>query len=301
MENTGDTMEKTETSKEAPKSPLVNKTIKVYPIKKARGLVDDPEHEAAFLIGNSTIEYVVPRRPDGKFKDPLTKEERRYLEEIDTSLDVGPGDLAMPTKATLDKGEYNFWTEYKVTLGQQGDTLDLNDPQDFIKYKVLLANSEAIATSWSERYDKRTYRYALVEEGEEAKEKTTRADKLAKAYEYFGNLNSDKDEMIKFLRIYGKRPSSNSDENFLKAQLSSIIDEDLDGFLRILDDPNYEMKDFINRALSIGALTKEKNQYKLPGGDIIGRSIEETIEWLSDPANNDVYTHIQDKLEMNDS
>lgn len=274
-------------------SPLKNKKIEVWPVKKPRGLVKDPDHEASFLFGTATNKLTVPMDRNGKLVDPLDPEEREWFEYVDTSLSLEPGD----TSIYKDKDGHNMWTRYKIDLSKQINILDLNDPQDYLDYKVLLANKDKVAPSWEERHDKATYLYALVDQENKAKNEASLADKRKRAYMHYGKVEEDPDEMKKFLRIYGNKPPKNAKVNFLKSELDRIISEDLDGYLAVAEDPDYDMKDFINSALTIGALIKDHNKYKLPGGDVIGQSLKDTIDYLNSPENQDIYLDIQAKLE----
>lgn len=278
------------------KTPLKNKKVKVYPIKRARGLVQDAEHEAAFLFGDSTFEFSVPMTRTGKLKDPLDPEEREYFEKYDKQLNFREGD----TSIYPDKDGNNMWYDYRIRLDKTVRELDLSDPQDYLDWKVLLANEDKIAPSWNERHDKQTYLYALVDEEEETKSVATQADKRKRAYKHYGKIEEDPDEMKKFLRIYGAKPPQNAKMHFLQSEIDRIIQEDLDGFLSVIEDDDYDIRDFIDQAIQVGALHKNRNEYKLPGGDIIGRSTKDTIDFLNDPKNQDIYLDIQAKIEAAD-
>lgn len=286
-------MEDTKEATPTTKSPLMDKKVKVYPIKRPRGLVQDAEHEAAFLFGDSNFEFSVPMTRSGKLKDPLDHEEREYFEKVDKKLNFREGD----TSIYPDKDGYNMWFNYKIKLDKHIKELDLSDPQDYIDWKVLLANEDKIAPTWAERHDKQTYLYALVDEEIETKTEASQADKRKRAYKHYGKIEDDPDEMKKFLRIYGATPAKNAKTHFLQSELDRIIQEDLDGYLSVAEDENYEMRDFINKAIEAGALMKDRNEYSLPGGDIIARSTEDAIKYLKDPKNQDIYFDLQGKIE----
>lgn len=283
----GDT--KANTGTDEVKCPLENRRVKVWPIKRARGLVQDPEHEASFLFGTAINELTVPLDRNGRLKDPLTANEREWFEEYDKELNLEKGDTSINGK--------NMWIGYKIQLDKSIRILDLSDPRDYIDYKVLLVNTDKIAPSWAEKDKKATYLYALVDEESEEKEEASRADKMRRAYEHFGRISEDPDEMKKFLRIYGRQVAEDSKVNWLKSQLQDIIDTDLKGYLNVAEDEDYDMKDFINRAIKAGAIIKQRNQYKLPGGEVIARSIKELIDYLRANENQDIYIDIESKVE----
>lgn len=292
MEDTKKEAVTTEETEEI-KSPLKNKTVEVHPIIRGTGLVNDTSHEAAFLFGPATIEITVPISRTGKLIDPLTENERRYFEEVDKKLNLRPGS----TSIYGDEKGNNMWIGYKVSLDKHHRKLDLSDPQDYLDYKVLLANKNKIAPSWAERHDKKEYLYAFVDEEDRQKKEASLADKRKRAYKHYGKIEDDPEEMKKFLRIYGKNPGDNHKVSFLQAEISNIIEEDLDTYLMIAEDEDYEMRDFINQAIDVGAINKKKGSYELPGGDSIGRSVEDVIDFLRQNRNQDILIDIQAKVE----
>lgn len=122
---------------------LRNETIVVRYIPRESGMITNPKH--VFYGGmseNATRTFTVPiLESSGRFKNVLTNEEKAYLEEV-----MG---LEYNTLSIYKKDD-NFWENYTVRL-TKGDTfLDLSDPNDYIKYKVLLANSDFVAASLAE-------------------------------------------------------------------------------------------------------------------------------------------------------
>lgn len=274
-------------------SPLQNKVVEVHPIKRATGLTNDPEHEASFLFGDAEYEITVPISRTGKLIDPLTEDERRYFEEVDKKLNLKPGS----TSIYGDENGNNMWIGYKIRIGKEPRRLDLSDPQDYIDYKVLLANKNKVARSWQERNDRKEYIYALVDEDDRQKKEASLADKRKRAYKHYGKIEDDVEEMKKFLKIYGKNPGDNQKVSFLQAEINNIIENDLDTYLMIAEDQDYEMRHFINQAIDVGAINRYKNEYQLPGGDPIGRSIDEVIDFLRQNKNQDIYLDIQAKID----
>ena len=65
----------------------------------------------------------------------------------------------------------NYWENNMVRLTKQDNILDLSDPEQYIKYKILLANKNFIAPSLEilTDYPKATYQFVIIAEGEETK------------------------------------------------------------------------------------------------------------------------------------
>ncbi len=275
-------------TKEVTFTPSKEKVI-IEPIMKARNpLVDDPDHEAYFLFNTSKIEYAVPLDRQGNLHNPFeSKEEQAWLEK---QLDV---DL------NIYKRTDNYWHRHKVRLGKDARTLDLANPKDYLDYIVLRANPMFIAASAATMKDRATYRYAMVKEGYQIKQKADKAGSKKEAYKGAAKLEAaGREAMVDFLKVYGKKVSEASKIDFLIGAIDEIVESDMDGFLAIIkDQENYEIKLLLEKAIEVGAVTRKGRKYHLPGGDdLCGPGdvpiIANVIAYLKSPANGDVYDMI---------
>jgi len=290
---------------------LPNKKVKIVPIlDRARGVIKDRNHEAYFLVGESSIEYCVPKDSSGKYLNVLTQEERDFFESKEKSgLTFEMGDLSPHgTRQAFanDKGKArNFWAtkEAKVKLTKREKTLDLSDPMDYILYKVLLSNKDEIAPSWDERLRKATYRFAIVDLDHEVSARVSSKDKVREAYKALGRIENDPEAMINILVALGKKPSKTSERKFLIDEIDKQIDADVDKFLSIINDRYFETRAMINKAVNAGLVKKSGNRYyfgeiamNLPG-DL--NDIKGACAFLEANANQDIKLQIEASL--NDS
>jgi hypothetical protein len=162
----------------------------------------------------------------------------------------------------------------------------------------LLVNSEEIASSLEElRHKKKpTYKYVLVDTEEESKVASKEADIEEHAWSNYGEIKNDRSKMFDVLRIYGKKPSKDATDDFLRAQIKTMLKDNPAEFVSITNDPNLEVKLLIEKAISKGAISRKTNSYSLPGGDKIGTTLFEAAEWLSKPENQEIYLNIQTKV-----
>ena len=144
---------------------------------------------------------------------------------------------------------------------------------------------------------KKEYKFALVEEGEQILGEVTKANKNQEAYKFLTEIENSAERMTDFLKVYGKRPAPNSKKDFLKSELQKLIESSIDEFLKVARDKDFEMKIFIDNCLEIGALLKDKNKYSLPGGDIIGISLDDSVAYLRNKKFSDVLATLKAKLE----
>jgi len=239
--------------------------VTIKPVLKARGMIKDSQHEAYFLIGNSYIEYSAPVDGHGNLICPLNEEEISFFEDRSVSkMHFNVGDLSV--YAPL---EQNFWRkkESKVKLNKKGVTFDLTIPGDYLKYKTLLANKKEIAPSWKERFDRPSYLFAVVREGDELQTTLTKTDKNKRAYIEYGKMEGSALKMITFLKAAGKKPAASAEKDWLKAQISEMIDTNVDGFLRILDNPNYDYLVLLNDCVDKGFIKRNGKSYVLTDSD----------------------------------
>ena len=267
--------------------------VVVKPIMRARNpLVSDPDHEAFFLVGTSTINYTLPVDRQNNLINPFSsKEEQRWLEkELDLDLNIY-------------KGTNNYWKTFKVRLGKDAKRLDLSQPKDYMDYLVLRANSLYIAPNGESMGARATYRYALVSEEFETKKNVKKADLEIEAFMALGKIVDDKDAMLNFLKVYGKKVSPHSKKDFLVQEIRKLVDTDLEGFLHVIrDKENYDLKLLIANAVEVGALFKDGRKYNLPGGDNLCNpgdvpTLANAVAFLKYPGNQDIYTALKARVE----
>lgn len=276
---------------------LPNKKIKVTPIKRRQNKLGLPSsHENSFLFGESYVEYTLPihEDPPKRFIDPLTKEERDFFEDSSRSgLSLKPGDL------DPQKKENNFWEGFSVKLHEEGRTLNLKDPWDYLAYKILLQNKDAIAPSGDVKHRKKTYKYALqdlyYEEDHESKE----TDKKLDAYMAFAEMKDSPDKLKDFLKVFGKRAPSDAKHEFLKAQVGKIVEDSPEQFLEVKNDENFLTKLLVYDAMEAKMIYKKGDGYFLkPGNDHIGRTLQEVVRFLDNPKNADVLDRIKTQVKL---
>lgn len=281
------------TAKEATTFNGRKEVVVVKPIMRSRNpLISDPEHEAFFLVGTSTVSYSLPVDRQNNLVNPFSsKAEQDWLEkELDLDLNV-------------HKRKDNYWHKFRVRLGKDNRRLDLNNPKDYIEWLVLRANNLYIAPTGESMGDRATYRYALVSEEFETKKSVKRADLEIDAYMHLGKLKDDKEAMLNFLKVYGKKVSPQSKENFLFTELRKLIDTDIDGFLNVAKDKeNYDLRLLIANAVEVGAVLKDGRKYSLPGGDDLCAKGEvptllNVVNYLKHPGNQDILTALKARVE----
>jgi len=250
---------KKETVEEVRTNPLRNERIFVRFVPQASPFAGNNPHHAASggLMDGCEVTFCTPMLRSGQYKNVLTDAEKSYLEEA-LGLDYG-GLSVYNTKE-------NYWDSLEIRISKEGLHLDLSNPEDYIKYKVLLANTDLIAPSVQERLDRpsNTYRFELVRENEETNIENAKMDATMQCYKEFGKIDNDIDMMRVLVELLDGHPyAANTKAEFLRSRINSQIQSNPKDTLAQMTDPLLHAKMLIRRGTEIGVLAKRGDYYYL--------------------------------------
>lgn len=241
---------------------LSNRRVIVRHIPKQTGLVSNPKH---ILYGgmaeNAKRVFVVPKLSSGMYTNVLTDSEKEYLEYI---MGLEYNALSVYKKPESE----NYWNDAnevsvsRVTLGKQDNYLNLADPEDYIRYKILLANKDFIAPSMQVLEDspKETYQFVMIAEGEENKLAKNNMSYTMQCYKEYGKIEEDKDTLKTIIELIDGRPvSPHSKIEFLQTKANSLIQADSKLFLKVIMDPLLSTKVLIKNAIGAGLISNRGN------------------------------------------
>lgn len=202
-----------------------------------------------------------------------------------------PGDLS------VYNNESQFWKEFRVMIPKTGITLDLKDPIDMLKYKVLLACRNHIAPNWESRLMKAGYEFVIIDEGTKVSAEKEKGEVEDAATLEYLKIKDSAEKLKDVLRLQGFVTSENFRLDALQNEVRRFAKNTPKAFLDIIKDPLFEEKILIKNALKVKALeTPKPGQYALPGGVILG-SERETITYLNDPENFAIRQRIINQIE----
>ena len=248
------------------------------------------------------VQLCVPiLRSTGAYKNVLTNDEKEYLEEA-LGLDYNA--------LSVHKKENNYWDNYKVLIpnAKEGIHLDLSDPEDYIKYKVLLANSDVVAPSVKERIEryKTTYQFEIVRDSEETSLENAKMDATMASYKEFGKIENDVDTMRVLVELLDARPyAANTKSDFLRSRINMLIQKDPRYFLKAITDPLLHTKVIIRRAQELGKISKRGDYYYLAsdGSPLCDSGENPTLDiaaqYLNLPAHQDVKFILESEVDKN--
>lgn len=216
------------------------------------------------MAENATRSFVVPRlAKTGMFKNILTDSEKSYLEKA-MGLEINA--------LSIYKKENNFWDDSnpsgigRVTLHKQDNYFDLSIPEQYIQYKILLANKDYIASSMEELEDKpkATYQFVIIAEGDETKRNLSKMDITMECYTEYGAVKKDKDTLKVIIEQLERRPISNNVKiDYLQNKINDYIQADPRKFYTIITDKYLPAKVLIKRAVEAGLVGMKNNTYYL--------------------------------------
>ena len=273
--------------------------VKVEPIRRSSDWLPE-ESDSAFMNTGAKVEYVVPRLArSGQLMDPLGDLSLQEKETVAKELGFKTADDLNVNR----KEKENFWINRPVYVDKNGKFLDLSNIGDFISYKILEVNLESIAPSFINRYDKGTYKFALVFDDEVDKIKSNKIDAKKEAYMLFGKIDGSAKKMSDFLWIYyltdkdAKRLPNNPSVDFLRQEVGRIIEEKTGTFLSIMTDTEFETKVLIQKSINNGFIHRDGQIFSVFGEPTSRNTLEGLIDFLKDERNNNIRLSLIGKLD----
>ena len=282
---------------------LRNERIIIRHIPKESGMVTNPKH---ILFGgmaeNAVRTFVVPRLSSGMFVNILTDSEKAFLEEV-----MGLEYNALSIYKKVD----NFWDDSnengisRVRLTKQDNYLNLADPEDYIRYKILLANKDYIAPSLQALQDspKATYQFVIISEGDETKSAKDNMSATMKCYKEFGKIENDINTLRVIVETIDGRPTAPTVKlEFLQGRINTLIQADSKIFLRVITDPMLSTKVLIKRAIEAGLISNRGNYLYLKSDNTPLCEVNEeptlniAAKFLNAPKNQEIKFALEAKL-----
>lgn len=269
-------------------------------------------HSGSWLNDGAVMEITVPiSRVTGELVNPLTEEEKEYFENPALSgLDFKVGDLSPHKRPDYKSDNVPYWYKKTVTI-RKPDTIvdnstvlremDLSNPETYLEYKILLANSGtggAVAPSWEDRYSHGTHKLVLVDKGYEEEARASTAQDNIEAYKLFDKIQHSQEKLYDFLSVYwlehpdATKPDTNSKVPFMVSQVEKIIQDNAKGFVAIMKD-NYSDKLMVHNAIRSGVIKLYNGIFLLmPEETPVGNSLKDVIIYFKDDR------HQEDKLKL---
>lgn len=274
---------------------LRNEKICVRYVPRQSHMVTDPKHILYGGMADDAVKtFVVPKLTTGTYVNVLTNSEMAFLENY---LGMDKGALSVYKK------QDNFWSDAnpqginKVRLRKQDNYLDLSVPEDYIRYKILLANKDFIAPSPQALEDrpKATYQYVIIEGSEQISSAKRNMDTTRECYMEFGKIENDVETLMTIVELLdGRNVAPNTSKEFLHTKIDSFIQSAPKRFLKVVKDETLATKVLIRRSVNAGNILKRGDYYylKSDGTPLCGVNEEPVlsvaVQFLNNPKNQSI-------------
>lgn len=274
---------------------LTNEKVCIRFVPKQSHMVTDPKHILYGGMADDAVKtFVVPKLTTGTYVNVLTNSEMTFLEEY---LGMEKGALSVYKKKD------NFWSDAnpqginQVRLRKQDNYLDLSIPEDYIKYKILLANKDFIAPSLKVLEDrpKSTYQYVIIREKEQVNSAKRSMDITRECYMEFGKIENDIETLMTIVELLdGRSIAPNTSKDFLHTKIDTFIQSEPKRFLSVVKDETLPTKVLIRRSINEGNIIKRGDFLYLKKGNnpLCGNNedpvLSVAVKYLNNPKNQEI-------------
>jgi hypothetical protein len=276
---------------------MIGIKVRVEPLTKLTSLMENAAKDGAKGYAGTKQVFTLPTTETGAWVEILDKdggdtEKTKFAKALGRKAE----DLNF-FEPDPNKRHTHFWSKFEVILNPNGIELNMANPVDELKRKVLEV-SKFVAPSWSERHNRGEYKFVILEEDVQAKESLSRSNKIKNGWIEYGKIQESNSKLVNVLKLAGKNvtPQKANHSDFLQAEVSKLVEENPTEFLSIVTDGDFDLKVLISDAVVVKSLLKiAHGKYTLPEGDVIG-NYEETLQYLKDPNNAPVKLKIQAQI-----
>lgn len=224
----------------------------------------------------------------GVYKTGLSESEIEELKKLPEFKDVDFN------SKPINKKLGNFWSELEIRLDtKKGNEVDLSDPINFVKYKVMLASSK-FCNSPLEKLKWPSAEWMIIDEEETAKVEAVQIDAELEASELFYSLSEEDRKGL--VKLFGKTKVEKATPALIKTTLFKEMKKDPKKFMKMATDKSLKTRILLEELLTNKIITKHGNYYK-NGDDPIGNSTDEAVSYLEDARNGSVRIALENKLE----
>ena len=207
--------------------------------------------------------------------------------------------LGVDLSNTFNQDEpHPFWSSKMAMVKLENRTMIFNDNNslEYVKVKMLKA-SKYVANNMK-LYNEGFYpeaTHVIFDEEEDIEIKASKVQKNNKATQMAMELS--KDDQINLIQILSDKSYRGRSQNFIDVEIADILENKLDDFMRYakMDKKTLYLRAAILEAIHRNILTKEGTSIFYMS-DKLGFDFETTLEWFSDPQNQQMKVAILEKL-----
>lgn len=201
----------------------------------------------------------------------------------------------------LSKYNEEFWSNPAnyVQVDKKGTKLNPDENlYDLLKWKWLSVHRDVASSKQAFEDEYSTKTYLLESEMEVTKVRARAVSKQVQASKRFSSMSvTDKKDFMTSLGV--KITKDQTEDDFDIYIMDNYISAKPDEFVELLDHEDYQLKIKIYKAVASNIMIKRGTKYLLEDGEQIGSTLQQTIDYLKDSANQDVLHLIDTRLKIN--
>jgi len=235
---------------------LENKIVTVKYISKENNGITDVKHVAhGGLLNGAEVAIPAPTMDNGKMKNLLTSVEKEGLEKMLNGVN-----LSIYGDFWKEGGESYNMGILPIYLSKDDMRLDLSDPYDYIKFKVLSA-CPIVANSLDEVRHRATNRFVLTSASEVMAKEISKVGSKVQAYKLFVKFEEDKDVLRYALRNLGRNTNRSNKMDFLQSELHKELEKNPGLVCSVMGDEFLKTKVLLEQCYEFGAVNKVDKQF----------------------------------------
>lgn len=268
--------------------------------------INDPKHVLhGGMAETARHTYTVPRlRSTGNFVNVLTDSEKAYLEYA-----MGLEEDAL----SIYRKDNNFWDNTTeggistVTLSKEGTQLHLDNPVDYIRYKILLAHKNHICPDQQTLIDrpKATYQFVLISNSQVTSMAKTKMTTKMQCYMEYGKIENNVDMLKGIVELLTSKPvAATISLDALQTTIGQLIESDSKLFLATVKNELLPTQILIKKAVSEGFISKRGDYFYLrsdgsplcEGGE--NPTLSTAAKYLNNPKRQEMKLSLMAKINM---
>ena len=187
-------------------------------------------------------------------------------------------------------------------LGKDEIRLDMSDPYDYIKFKVLKA-CPIVANSLDEIRHRATNKFVLTSASEEMSKELDKVGNKVTAYKLYVKYEDDKEILRYALRNLGRNTNRSHKIDFLQSELHKELEKNPSLVVSVMGDEYLKTKVLIESCWEFGAINKkDKKFYTLddePISDGDAPYLQVAAEYLASNLGQEMRLALEAKLKHN--
>ncbi|MGK0464775.1 hypothetical protein [Clostridium sp.] len=241
---------------------LENKIVSVKYILKEGNGIKDPKHVAhGGLLNGAEIAIPAPTMDNGKMKNLLTDREKNGLESLLDGVNLSIyGSFWKERDKDGKRGVAYEMGILPIFLGKDELRLDISDPYDFIKLKLLQA-CPIVANSLDEINHRATNRFVLTSASEQMAKEIDKVGNKVQAYKLYVKYEESKQILRYTLRNLGRTTNRSHKLDFLQSELHKELEKNPSLLVSIMGDEYLKSKVLLESCYEYGAIVKKDKKF----------------------------------------